>query len=139
MTSRTRSMNPAEVRVRSQQAHAFLEAAGLVSEFGHDAGIPQIGNTIGSLAVLAGIAAGDAICGSILGERSTAEGHATAVDLLRSTEPGRRLAPHLRRLVDSKTETQYTPALLTEARAADLVKAARRLVAGMDEVLRSEG
>lgn len=138
MTGRTRKMNPAEVHVRAQHARAFLEAADLVGEFGHDAGIPQIGNTIGSLAVLAGIAAGDAICGSVLGMRSSAEGHATAVELLRTTEPGRNLAPHLRRLINSKTETQYAPALLTEARASDLVKAARRLVAGMDDVLRNE-
>lgn len=136
MTPRSRSMTTSYVRVRAQHAHAFLEAAELVEQLGHDAGIPQIGNTIGSLAVLAGIAAGDAICGAILGVRAAGEGHGEAVDLLRATEPGGRLAAHLRRLVDAKTETQYAAAVLTESRAAGLLKAAHRLIAGMDEVLR---
>lgn len=129
-------MTRADVQVRAQHAHSFIEAADLVDQLGEEAGIPQRGNTIGSLAVLAGIAASDAICGAILGIRAAGEGHGEAVDLLRSTEPGKRLAAHLRRLVDAKTETQYSAAVLTESRAGDLMKAAQRLITGMDEVLR---
>ena len=97
MTPRTRPMTRADVQVRAQHAHSFIEAADLVDQLGEEAGIPQRGNTIGSLAVLAGIAASDAICGAILGIRAAGEGHSEAVDLLRSTEPGKRLAAHLRR------------------------------------------
>ncbi|MGR0218690.1 hypothetical protein ACULK4_02065 [Agromyces sp. ZXT2-6] len=75
------------------------------------------------------------ICGAVLGERSAGQDHGDAVAMLRRTEPGKRLAQHLARLIDSKTETQYSPLLLTEARAAELLKAARRLVNGMDDVL----
>ncbi|MEV1128779.1 hypothetical protein [Agromyces sp. NPDC049794] len=137
MPARTRKMTRTEVRTRAQHAHAFLTAADLVVDLGHHAGIDDLGNTIGSLAVLAGIAAGDAICGAVLGERAAGQDHGNAVAMLRRTEPGKRLAQHLARLIDSKTETQHSPLLLTEARAADLLKAARRLVDGMDDVLRT--
>jgi hypothetical protein len=77
MPPRTRKMTRTEVRTRAQHAHAFLTAADLVVDLGHDAGIDDLGNTIGSLAVLAGIAAGDAICGAVLGERAPARITAT--------------------------------------------------------------
>lgn len=137
MPARTRTMSSAETHTRAQHAHAFLTAAELVDDLGHDAGIDDLGNTIGSLAVLAGIAAGDAICGAALGERSAGQDHGDAAAMLRRIEPGKRLAQHLARLIDSKTETQYSPLLLTEARAAELLKAARRLVDGMDGILRT--
>lgn len=124
MSRRTKPMTLAEARVRAQHAHAFLDAAELVDQLGHDAGIPEVGNTIGSLAVLSGIAAADAICGAILGERPSGQAHGEAVELLRRTEPGRRLAPHFRRLIDAKTESQYAATLLTDSRAAELTKAA---------------
>ncbi|BDZ54871.1 hypothetical protein DSM26151_29350 [Agromyces marinus] len=107
MPPRTRKMTRTEVRTRALHAHAFLTAAG------------------------------DSICGAVLGERAAGQDHGDAVAMLRRTEPGKRLAQHLARLIDSKTETQYSPLLLTEARAADLLKAARRLVDGMDDVLRT--
>lgn len=137
MTPRIRKMSEADVRARAEHARAFLSAADLVSELGEDANVTAIGNTIGSLAVLAGIAAADAVCGAVLGVRAAGQGHGEAVDLLRSTRPGQRLAPHLRRLVDGKTEAQYSAAMITEARAAELTKAAQRLVDGMEDVLRS--
>jgi len=130
-------MTGREVRTRAQHAHAFLTAADLVADLGHDAGIADLGNTIGSLAVLAGIAAADAICGAALGERSAGHNHGDAVNMLRRTEPGNRLGQHLTRLIDSKTETQYSSLLLSETRAAELLRAARRLVDGMDDVLRA--
>lgn len=137
MPARTRKVTGAEVRTRAQHAHAFLTAADLVADLGHDAGIADLGITIDSLAVLSGIAAADAICGAALGERSAGQDHGDAVSILRRTEPGKRLGQHLTRLIDSKTETQYSALLLTESRAAELLKAARRLVDGMDDVLRT--
>ena len=55
--------------------------------------------------------------------------------MLRRTQVGKSLAQHLARLINAKTETQYSPLLLTEARATDLLKASRRLVDGMDDLL----
>ncbi|MCX7521376.1 hypothetical protein OSC27_03685 [Microbacterium sp. STN6] len=130
-------MTKAETQIRAQHAHAFLEAAMLIADLGEDAGISTTGNVIGSLAVLAGIAAADAICGAVLSERAAGQDHAEAVTLLNSTKPGKAVAPSLRRLIDTKTETQYSSGILADGRSADLVKAANRLVTAMDQVLRS--
>ncbi len=130
-------MTKAEVRVRQQHAHSFLAAAKLVEEFGPDENVVDVANTIGSLAVLAGIAATDAITGAALGMRSASQNHGDAVALLKSVNGGAKLAPHLVRLVDSKTEAQYAPALLTTARAGSLLTAAQRLVDGMDAFIRA--
>lgn len=137
MTLRTRTMTATDVKARAEHARAFLNAAELVDQLGTDAGVNALGNTIGSLAVLSGIAPADAVCGAVLGARAAGQDHGEAVELLRSTRTGQKLAPHLRRLVDGKTETQYSAAMITEARAADLMKAARRLLDGMEELLRS--
>jgi hypothetical protein len=128
-------MAPGEARARARHAHAFLAAAELVVELGEDAGIDDIGNTVASLAVLAGIAAGDAVCGATLGERAAGADHGDAVALLKRSRPGAVLAPHLMRLVGSKTEAQYSPALMSAARADGLLTSARRMVDGMDRVL----
>ncbi|THG34331.1 hypothetical protein E6C70_08600 [Glaciibacter flavus] len=130
-------MTLSEAKVRAQHAHAFLNAAALVDELGEDAGVATTGNVIGSLAVLAGIAAADAICGAVLGARSAGQDHGEAVSLLSSTKPGKALAPSLRRLIESKNETQYSSGILADGRTAELVTSATRLVNGMDEVLRS--
>ena len=130
-------MTLSEAKVRAKHAHAFLNAAALVDELGEDAGVATTGNVIGSLAVLAGIAAADAVCGAVLGARSAGQDHGEAVSLLSSTKPGKALAPSLRRLIESKTETQYSSGILADGRTAELVTSATRLVNGMDEVLRS--
>jgi hypothetical protein len=124
---RTSPMSAEGVRVRRRHAESYLSAADLVTELGDDADIDAIANVIGSLAVLAGIAAADAICGRALGERSASESHADAVDLLARVS-GDRLAPTLRRLLQSKTDTQYSPRLLSSARARDMLEWARKLV-----------
>ncbi len=129
-------MTRADASTRQRHAHAFLNAANLVIELGDEAGIPDIGNTVGSLAVLAGIAAGDAICGATLGQRAAGESHGEAVALLRRSERGKRLAPSLARLIESKSDVQYAATILTETRARDLLKAAQRMVDAMDEILR---
>lgn len=136
MTPRLRRMTRAEALTRKQHALAFLTAADLVTDLGDDAGVAAIGNTVGSLAVLAGIAASDAICGAVLGERAAGESHTEAIALLRRASPDTNFAAQLRRLIDSKTEVQYSPALITEARAAELLVSARRLVHGAASILR---
>ena len=137
MVARTREMSKAEVRARQQHAHSFLGAAKLVKEFGPGDDIVDVANTVGSLAVLAGIAAADAISGAALGHRSASQSHGDAVALLKSINGGAKLAPHLARLVDSKTEAQYAPALLTAGRADALLTSAQRLVDGMDAFIRA--
>lgn len=129
-------MTLSEVAIRQQHAHAFIEAARLVQTLGADAGIPNVGNTVGSLAVLAGIAAADAIAGATLRRRSASDNHADAVSLLKQSTDGKMLAQHLLRLVSSKTDVQYTPTIYNEKRSAELLTSATRLVTGMDEIVR---
>ncbi len=135
MTERRKAMTRADVLTRQSHAHAFLDSARLIHELGADAGIEPLGNTIASLAVLAGIAASDAICGAEVSERA-GENHFDAVKLLRQVTPGKSCAAQLQRLLDAKPESHYSSRLVTVARAEDLTDQAARLVDEMDAVIR---
>lgn len=57
----------------------------------------------------AGIAATDAICGAVLGERANDQNHRAAVELLATVKPdGSTLAGKLRRLLKDKSLLQYS-------------------------------
>ena len=129
-------MTRADAVVRLQHAHEFFAAAELVTDLGEDAGVANTGNTVGSLAVLSGIASADAICGAVLGHRAAGDSHSEAVKLLKQAVPGANYPAQLRRLIDSKSESQYSTSLITEARAAELMVSARKLMEGADRVLR---
>jgi hypothetical protein len=131
-------MSASDVSTRATHARAFLAAAELIDSLGEDAGIESRTNMLGALAVLAGIAASDAICGRALGERAAGENHADAVVVLkRATPPGDSAPAQLKRLLDAKTTTQYSPMLLGESKSSELLSTARRLVDGMEAKLRS--
>jgi hypothetical protein len=61
-------MSKAEVLARAEHARAYLLVADLVRG---DASITARSNILGAIAVLAGIAASDAICGKTLGKSSS--------------------------------------------------------------------
>ncbi|MEO8095889.1 MAG: hypothetical protein ABI632_13295 [Pseudolysinimonas sp.] len=120
-------MSAEQVRVRRRHAESYLAAADLVVDLSDDADIDTVANVVGSLAVLAGIAATDSICGRALGIRSASESHFDAIELL-SQVAGVRLAPTLKRLLQGKTDTQYSPLLLSPSKSRDMLDWARRLV-----------
>ena len=120
-------MNAAAITMRRRHSQSYLSAADLVVELGDDADVDAIANVVGSLAVLAGIAAADALCGRALGRRSVSESHADAAELLSSVR-GDRLAPTLRRLLQAKTDTQYSPLLISARKSRDMLEWARKLV-----------
>lgn len=136
MSPKTRPMTRAQSETRRQQAHAFYDAAALVTQLGDTALISHVGNVIGSLAVLSGIAASDAICGLVLGERSAADGHAEAVRLLKLAAPRENYSTQLKRLVDVKSESQYSSSLITDARAVEFMYSAGKLLAGAEKIFR---
>lgn len=137
MNARVVRMSKSDVETRAEHARSFLAAADLVLDLGQDAGVVSVNNLIGSLAVLAGIAAADAICGSALGERAAGENHQEAVALLRRVSAvGDNSAAQPKRLLDVKTTTQYSPVLLGDGKATQLLSIARRLVGAMDAQLR---
>ncbi|KRE22869.1 hypothetical protein ASG80_08265 [Agromyces sp. Soil535] len=126
-------MTAADVATRASHARAFMAAAELVDALADDAGIESKANLLGSLAVLAGIAASDAICGASLGERAAGENHTDAVVLLkRASPPEDSSSAQLKRLLDAKTTTQYSPILIGDTKAADLLTAAQRLLKTME-------
>jgi hypothetical protein len=115
----------AEARVRVTAANAYLETARLVaSETG-----PGFSSVTAGLAVLAGIAASDAICCLRLGQRSRGHDHTEATALLRQATPdGDELAIRLERLLGLKDTSQYGVSLVSAADATTSVRWATRLV-----------
>lgn len=130
-------MSRSDVLARAHHARGFLSAAELVDEFSDDVGDEAVANVVASLAVLAGIAAADAICGIILRLRSSSNDHAEAVRMLTTAgTKGPKYARDLRRLIASKSDVQYSPRIVTARVARELTKNARRLVDGMESELR---
>ncbi|UOE42910.1 hypothetical protein [Agromyces larvae] len=91
MSARAQRITRTDVTTRATHARAFVAAAELIETLADDAGIESKANLIGSLAVLAGIAASDAICGAAVGERTAGENHLEAVTVLRRATPPSRL------------------------------------------------
>jgi hypothetical protein len=109
-----------------EQAEAYLIAAELATaEAGGAWGTVAAGN-----AVLAGIAASDAICCLRIGERSRGEHHQEALGLLaRATPDGSQLAQALERLLGIKDQSHYGVELVSSTRARSAVRQASRLLA----------
>lgn len=101
-SNRTASCAPADGRSRTRTARAYREVADLVlGERDRD----EYLNVAAGLAVLAGIAASDAICCARLRLRHRGDNHRDAADLLRQATPdGPELAKLLLRLLDLKDD-----------------------------------
>ena len=114
-----------EARHRVEQAEAYLIAAELATgEAGGAWGTVAAGN-----AVLAGIAASDAICCLRLGERSRGDDHHEALALVaRATPDGSLLAQTLERLMGIKDQSHYGVELVSSSRARSAVRQATRLI-----------
>jgi Tfp pilus assembly protein PilX len=132
MTPRTKSMDSNEVAGRAAQAREFLRAAELFL------GEARAANSVaGSNAVLAGIAAADAICGKVLGVCSKGDDHRQAVALLESAVGSVNAVRDLERLVSDKSLAGYSAQFLTDSKTRDLVRYAGRIVEAMESILRS--
>lgn len=118
----TRAATPGEARGRRKVAEEYLAVARLIdSEDG-----AAINVCIG-VAVLAGIAGSDAICGHALGERYSGSDHHAAADLLDRVDPS--LAKRLRDLIDLKGASHYGHGLLTDSDRKKALRSADALVA----------
>lgn len=124
--SPTSPISAGEARARLKEAVAYLEMADLHA----DSSSAAERKVSGSNAILAGIAASDAICGLTLGERSSGEDHVQAVALLRrATHPATKAANSLKRLLTQKTPVQYGVQSVSAADSAQLARWARDVVA----------
>lgn len=117
--------------MRAEHARAFLGTATDAQTL-H----PSRANVVIVNAVLAGIAAADAICGRALGVSARGEAHEEAIRLLQSVASvGPRSANDLRRLLAIKTNSSYSAMVLSTATAEDAIRWAGRLLNAMETVL----
>lgn len=122
-TERTRRGTAADARSRRIIAARYLEIAELAaSEEGAGAN-----NVVVGIAVLAGIAASDAICLSATGSRYAGEDHAEAARVLGRTD--RALGNELAKLVRLKPGAHYGSTFLSESDRTRALRAAQKLVA----------
>jgi hypothetical protein len=124
--SRTSSCGAAEGRTRLRTAQAYLETANSVLE---ERDRDEYLNVAAGLAVLAGIAASDAICCVRLGCRHRGDDHRGAADLLRRATPdGTELAKTLLRLLDLKDAAHYGVMVVASRKARDALRWSALLV-----------
>jgi hypothetical protein len=124
----TVGLDKAGARARLKEARVYLAMAELAGS-----GNPAENKVAGSNAILAGIAAADAICGLVLGERSAGDDHAQAITLLKKAiHPSTKAATSLKRLLTQKTPVQYGADAISASEAADLIKWARDIVQEAD-------
>lgn len=115
-----------EARVRLRAAQAYLEVADLALD---EQGREEFLNVAAGLAVLAGVAASDAICARRLGRIHRGDRHRAASELLRQATPdGAKLASTFLRLIDVKDEAHYGVTAVSARKARDTVRWARQLV-----------
>lgn len=118
----TRAGDRGQARSRYRIADKYLEVAELV-----DAEDGAAVNVCVGLAVLAGIAAGDAICLAALGERYSGSDHQSAADLLSRVDVD--LGKHLRKLAAVKPASHYGERLLSSDDRLAALRSAQALVA----------
>ena len=111
---------------RLDQARAFLDVAKLVGDQDDDLATP---NVAASLAVLAGIAASDAVCCVALGRRPRSQDHRQAIDLLRQIAGvGGAMARDLGRLLAIKDDAHYGVLHVSGQRVTAAIRQAGRVV-----------
>ena len=118
---------PGEARGRRQISQKYLEVAG-TADSGSTA---AANNVVVGLAVLADIAAADAICLAARGERYSGPDHGEAAQLLRSVDVA--LAGELAKLVRLKPAAHYGHQLLTDSQRKQALRSAGKLVAAATE------
>lgn len=144
---RRRPCTGEDARTRCRQAVAYLETAKLVTSDGSLPADYDYNHVAAGVAVLAAIAASDALCCRLLGERSRGQDHRTAVDLLETVRFGdgtpavqakraRDLGAALATVLDFKDEAHYGTTLLGPTQVRRLIKGAEKLAAAAVAVVR---
>jgi hypothetical protein len=128
---RRRACTRAEARALVTYATAYLDTARRV----RDEGAPGSDHVAIGNAVLAAVAAADAICGTLLGERSRGADHREAVALLRSVRDGGPLATALDTALGSKDAAHYGIAGIGRDAQVRALRAAEALVAAARDVV----
>lgn len=129
---RTQPCSAADARTRVEQARLYLLVAEtvLTAEPGAEATVAT-GN-----AVLAAIAAADAICCALGGSRAGGADHLGAADLLEAVTGDRRLAMILREVLSLKDQGHYGLDHVGVSRAKTATRKAAQLLAAAEERVR---
>jgi hypothetical protein len=118
------------------RAREFLEVAELVVDEKDQDASPVYASAAASLAVLAGIAASDAVCCKALQERSRSQNHRDAEQLLAQVTPGgKKAAGDLRELLNLKDKAQYGFLKMSVPEVQKVLRRASQLVDFATEVL----
>lgn len=146
--SRRRACTRADAAVRHRQAVAYLETSRLVAP---DRSLPDDYNHVAAgVAVLAAIAASDALCCVLLGERPRGQDHREAVELVATVRFGdgppaaqakraRDLSIAVATALDLKDQAHYGTSLLGPPQVRRIVNAAAKLVGASALVLGGSG
>jgi hypothetical protein len=115
---RRRPCTPADARIRAAHARAYLETAKLIHSEANKPDDVNFNHVAAGNTVLAAIAASDALCCKLLGERSRGQDHREAVGLLEQVRFGEgtaatqaRRARHLARALATRSRPQRRLAL----------------------------
>jgi hypothetical protein len=132
--SRRANCGRAEARERVEYAVEQL----ILAEIGHPWPSTAARKASGASAVLAAIAAADAICCLRLGQRSRDADHGAAAGLIATVQPeGTDLAKSLRISLDAKDPMHYATDYLTPERHTSVLRAASALVTAAQRMLPS--
>jgi hypothetical protein len=125
-------MDAAAVGIRLRDAQTRLSNAEL--QLSGDS--PHDWKHAAEIAISAGIAASDAICGHVLGYKISGDAHREAVNALRDAS-GAATAKHLETLLAGKSAQSYGDRLPTHNDAARYFVHASRLVEASERVIKS--
>ena len=131
---KTRECAPREAFGRLSAARKFLEAA----EFYVGDEDPDGRRVAVSNAVLAGVAASDAMCCARLGRHAVGDDHRAAIDLVGTIGPdGREAAKALTALLSVKHKAQYQTSAVGRVDATAAVRRAQSLIATAERLVLS--
>ena len=125
----------AEARKRSRVARMYLEVAELAADEEAD----EARNVAAGNAVLAGIAASDAICCTRLGRRHRGQDHQGAIALLNRIQPnGATLARALATVLAIKDPAHYGHDFVSDTRLKTTLRTATQLVEAAESTIRPD-
>jgi hypothetical protein len=132
---RTQPCELAQAKVRLEHARSFIAVAELVgAEEDDELATPSVS---AALAVLAGIAASDAVCCRELRMRPRGQDHGRACELLETIVPdGQAMARELSRLLAIKDDAHYGLLDVSTSRARLALRQARNLVTAAETHIR---
>jgi hypothetical protein len=133
-SGRTQDCGMREARERLRQAKSYLEVAEMAG--GTESVDLEYGGVAASVAILGGIAAGDAACCAVLRRRSRSDDHQDAARLLAEITPGgKKAAAAMRQLIGLKDTAHYGFLSVTKKELKQAVRQASYLTEFAEQVL----